>query len=181
MTGSQRARGGAHPPNEGEGVTDEDGHGAAGTDRVDRSVISVPLLERLQTYGAAAGREPWLNVVVDLDYTFPGGVGAAARKVRWMLRACAALAGHGQLADGGATERDAPAPLRIEEQDQFLFANVPASVVEAVAALDRAAPDDAAWDALQAVRPFAIARRRFTHRAVHRIWPDFVTRALRRA
>lgn len=178
MSGPRGPRGA--PPG-GEPARDDDDEAAAGAERVDRSVISVPLLERLREGGAAletAVGEPWLRVVVDLDYTFPGGVGLAARKVTWMLRACTART-LGTATAGAAPV--APADLDIEVQGQFLFARAPDAAIREVAALDRAPPDDDAWRSWQAYRPFAMARKHFARRAIHRIWPDFETRALRRA
>lgn len=153
---------------------------AAGVERVDRSVIAVPLLERLQAGEDAAEAigETWLRVVVDLDYTYPGGVRRAARKVEWMLRACTART------LGATTFAAAPvarADLGLHVQGQFLFARAPDGAIRAVAALDRAPPDDATWQAWQALRPFAMAREHFARRSIHRIWPDFETRALRHA
>jgi serine protease AprX len=168
MPGSRSRRGG--------GVTRDDDDAADAVEQVDRSVISVPLLERMRgaAPGDAAEADPWHHIVVDLNYAFPGGVDAAARKVRWMLATFTARA-------GSETDPAAAAAVRHTRGSQFLYALVPSRVIEAVTALDRQPPDAALWSELAAAGPFSIDRRHFDHRAIHRIWPDFETRPLRHA
>lgn len=134
--------------------------------KLERSIIAIPLLEMMKQEPAGAFR-----VILDLNYHYPGGTKQAKRKVRKIvdhLRTEQAPAAEAIAAELGSDERS----------QQYLFGRFHASVIRALARIDRDGElDDDLWERVSEASPKNISRTAFAVPAIHRIWPDFKVKA----
>jgi subtilisin family serine protease len=123
---------------------------SAGFSREDlfKSVIAVPLLERMRRESAPATQ----RVVIDLNLGYPKGRKAAANVVRELVRQ--AVEHCGTPGEEGVDEE------RSDALDQYVVARLSADAIREVVRLDREAD------------------QRGEGSAIYRIWPDFPIRPL---
>jgi subtilisin family serine protease len=131
---------------------------------LDRTVIAIPLLDRITGKAAARGEaiepEPW-PVIVDLNLLYPGGRLAARGQV---VRLVNEITANDPL-PGQGIDRN-----KSELSHQYLFARLGARAIQALVRADRGGAD--ASQVKEVPGPATAGN------AIYRIWPDFPVRRL---
>jgi subtilisin family serine protease len=133
---------------------------------LDRTVIAIPLLKKLQDEKIARDEDPRIapqlhKVIIDLNLQFPGGRDEARRWVVETTRKIVAEVGVNKdpNAHGINTERSALTP-------QYLFGSLEGDVIRELVFRDEAENGARSTDSASSTR------------AIFHIWPDFEIRAL---
>jgi subtilisin family serine protease len=129
---------------------------------LDKTVIAIPLLERLRKEQAleqeqgTAYEPPLLGVVLDLNLEYSGGRGTGRERAQALIDQAIRDRGH-DTHQGVNTDKS-------ELSSQYLFAKLEPEVIRQLVRLDGAREDQGAADEGTA---------RAARRSVYRIWPDF--------
>ncbi len=116
---------------------------------LDRSVISIPLLRRIRR-ALETGQARPIPVIIDVNLYYPGGRAAATERALELIGAAMKAAGDEGVEQGPEPEaRGGP----------YIVARLQPAVIRKLATLDRETAGT-------------------KDRAVYRVWPDFVARAL---
>jgi subtilisin family serine protease len=115
---------------------------------LDRSVIAIPLLRRIERAAEHKPRRP-VPVVIDVNLNYPGGRPAATERTLELIETAVREAGDEGIQQGaGALARGGP----------YVVARLQPAVIKRLAVLDRSTGDHGP--------------------AIFHVWPDFVARAL---
>jgi subtilisin family serine protease len=125
-------------------------------DVLDRSVISVPLLEILAK--KAPKKDPQ-HVIIDVNLVYTGGEDQARQRVRDLIDEAIRRVGTRGLSWQKVHDKS-------ESSRQYVYATLEGDVIRELARLDT----ESATDKLGHIA--------LTRRVVHRIWPDFPVKAL---
>jgi serine protease AprX len=133
---------------------------------LDRSPIAIPLLEALKAEDEALKANPatprrTYHVIIDLHLEFPGGRGAARKRVPQLLAAI--FRDHGDWTQ----PRGAGSGLKDSPSEQYLFGELEGRVIRELIRRDRGEADARSR-----------AKGRASSAAIFRIWPDFAVKAL---
>ena len=131
---------------------------------LDRTVIAIPLLDAI----AAAKPEDVIDVVIDLNLTFPGGRERARERVRDLVAAALAPFKGKVMKAIRRDDPNDPDPFigvdvrKSELSDQYVFASLPADAIKSLVRLD----------ALGGKRANSASK------VIYRVWPDFPLQVL---
>ena len=126
---------------------------------LDRTVIAIPLLEAI----AAAKPEEIIDVVIDMNLTYPGGRERARERVRDLVAAAVAPFKGGTLAAFRSDEPGNQMPFigvdvrKSQLSDQYVFASLPADAIKSLIRLDT----------------LGGKRANSASKVIYRVWPDF--------
>jgi hypothetical protein len=155
------------------------------TDSIDRSVIAVPLQEKMRQHPTEpdmlTGRSPpdRIDVVIDLNYNFSVGVDGARKKVEWIVAYLEFLATHtNSIGEGRPRGPALRTGTKRKASGQFVFATLTPREIRDLVAIDSAKADDASLVEVKKAFGKRLAKKFFDSRAIHRIWPDFEMRGL---
>jgi hypothetical protein len=131
---------------------------------LDKSVIAVPLLEILAAEKRQLKADPTRkaathSVIIDLNLEYPEGPGTARQLVKDMIDE--ALQEFGRLPDEGVSE------TKSTQNEQYLFAELRAEVIEELARRDQARAAHTGVTVRGGVAQVAPGR------SIYHIWPDF--------
>lgn len=146
---------------------------------LDKTVIAIPLLERLREEQAleesqgAAYDPPLLGVVLDLNLEYFGGRGTGRARAHEMVEQA--------IRDRGRGTGQGVNTAKSELSSQYLFAKLEPEVIRQLVRLDGAredpTPEDRATAGQVSAAP-AGPTARAARRSIYRIWPDFAIHKL---